>query len=156
MIRANRIHLSELMLFGVVIVQSLILARGVRPLAARVWELRGVPSLERSARIAFGDEFGGFIGFVRARVPLDESRLVVPGMDVNATFGNVGLMLYFLYPLDIRDCPAGPDLPACVRSYVGEQTYILRVGEFPPADSVPPSKEYSPYSTDLGLYVPRR
>jgi len=143
-----------MMLLGAVIVQVCVLAARTRPMAVKVWELRGMSALERSARIALGDTYGGFIQFVRDEVPPD-AKLVVPAMDVDATFGNVGLMKYLLDHLDIRDCGSGTDDSPCIRSLTGSQSYILRVGDFPQPEDVPLSKEYLPFSDDLGLYVPR-
>lgn len=152
--RASRLQASDLILIGLVIVQLASLALFAQPLAARISQHQGAPATDRSARIAFGDRFGDFIQFVDAEVPPD-GRVVIPPMDLDATFGDVGLMQYFLFPREIVNCPSGDDLPGCVRSLTGAQTHILRIGTFPAPEDVPPSKGYLPFSTDLGLYSPR-
>jgi hypothetical protein len=153
--RATRLQPSSLTLIALFILQFVFLAMAVQPLAARVQEHRGAPAIDRSARIAFGDQFADFIRFLDAAVPPD-GRVVVPPMDIDSKFGDVGLMQYFLFPRQVVNCPSGPDMRPCIRSMVGTRTYILRAGEFPRADDVPPSKEYSPFEDDLGLYAPRR
>lgn len=152
--RATRLQPSSLTLIALVILQFVFLAIAVQPLAARVQEHRGAPAIDRSARIAFGDQFADFIRFLDAAVPPD-GRVVVPPMDIDSKFGDVGLMQYFLFPRQVVNCPSGADMRPCVQSMVGTRTYILRAGEFPRADDVPPSKEYSSFAADLGLYVPR-
>ena len=152
--RASRLQVTDLILIGLVIVQLVSLALFAQPLAARISQHQGAPATDRSARIAFGDRFGDFIHFVDVEVPPD-GRVVIPPMDLDATFGDVGLMQYFLFPREIVNCPSGSELSGCVRSLIGTGTYILHVGGFPSPDDVPLSKEYSPFSTDLGLYSPR-
>ena len=154
MVRADRLQASGILLIVLVMVQFILLAVAVRPLAVRVREHRGAAAVDRSARLAFGDEFGDFIRFLGAEVP-PEGRVVVPPMDIDPTFGDVGLVQYFLFPREIVNCPSGAELPGCIRSLVGTRTFILRVGGFPVAEDVPPSKGYLPFSADWGLYSPR-
>lgn len=140
-------------LAALVLVQLALLAWSLRPIVLRVVQFQGLPAVERSARVAFGDRFSDFLAFVSENVP-PEDRIVLPPLAVDAAFGDVGLMQYLLFPREIINCPAGPDLPACVRSLTGDETCILRVGEFPAPQDVPESKEYMPFDDERGLYCP--
>jgi len=135
--------------------QGVLLFEGtLGPLARRVWDVRQDPPLERSARLAFGDSFAGFILFLREEVP-EGSRLVVPPKALIPDYGDIGLMQYFLAPRQIVDCPAGPDLPSCVASMDGNKTYILAIPKFPPRDSIPENKVFREYVEGFGVYAPR-
>ncbi len=140
-------------LAAVVLVQLALLGWSQRPAVLRVAQYQGLSATERSARIAFGDQFGDFIQFLSAEIPPD-GRLVVPPMDMSPIFGDIGLMQYFLFPRQIVNCPPGEDMPACVQSMTGSNTHILRTGKFPPSDAVPPAKDYLPFSADWGIYSP--
>lgn len=151
--RVRQIRMCELLLAGTAVVQVASLLIGVRALAQKVGEWQGVPAVERSVRIAFGDDFEALVTFLRTRIP-EDGRLVIPPMDLDATLGNVGLVQYFLFPREIVNCPSGDDLPACVRSLTGAQTCILRIGDFPPQEDVPSTKMYIPFDEERGLYCP--
>ncbi len=135
-------------------VQLASLAAAIDPLVVRVADHQGSSAKDRGARIAFGDQFGDFIQYLDAGVPPD-GRVVVPPIDVDSTYGDVGLMQFLLFPREIVNCPAGADLPECVQSMVGQQTYILRIGEFPAPEDVPASKAYSSFAGTLGIYGSR-
>lgn len=122
--------------------------------AGRVWGLRGEPSLERSARVAFGDEFAEFISFVRRTVP-ESAKLVVPSKAVEPVFGDIGLLQYFLRPRKIIDCPMGADTGPCIRSMTGETTYLLAVPGFPPPADAALYREFVAFDAERGVYVPR-
>ncbi len=120
----------------------------------RAWVVRGAPPLERSAQIAFGDEFADFMSFIRRTVP-ESAKLVVPSKSQDPTFGDAGLMQYFLRPRAIVDCPPGDGLPQCIRSLTGTSTYILAVGDFPPAAEAGLRRDLVTFRGDRGVYVPR-
>jgi hypothetical protein len=151
---AVRAPVVDLVLAAVLVVQFVLLGVSIRPLALRVAQYQGAAALGRSARIAFGDQFGDFIQFVELNVPQD-SRIIIPPMALDSTFGDTGLMQYFLIPREIVNCPSGEDLPTCVRSMTGGGTCILRVAGFPAQEDVPPSKVYLPFDADRGLYCPQ-
>ena len=147
--------LVSLSLAVALVAQGVLLSKGTLwPLAQRVWEVRGDPPLERSARLAFGDAFADYMRFLREHVP-ENARLVVPPKAVVPVYGDIGLMQYFLAPRQIVDCPAGPDLAPCVASMDGARTYILAIPEFPPTDSVPANKEHWDHGGGFGVYAPR-
>jgi hypothetical protein len=135
--------------------QGVLLFEGtLGPLAKRAWEVRQDPPLERSARLAFGDSYAGYIRFLRTEVP-EDALLVVPPKSLAPEYGDIGLVQYFLAPRRIVDCPAGPDLPQCVASMDGKSTYLLAIPEFPPRDSVPENKVFREYVEGFGVYAPR-
>jgi hypothetical protein len=135
-------------------VQVVTLAVTIRPLVARIVSYRDLSARTRGVHIAFGEQLGSFVEYLESEVPYD-ARVVIPPQEIDSTLGNVGLVQYFLFPRDIVNCPAGPDLAECVRSMVGDRTFILRAGEFPEPRDVPSSKTYLPFNTELGLYRPR-
>jgi len=141
-------------LAAVVVAQLVLLGWSQWPGVLRAAQFQGLPATERSARIAFGDRFGDFIVFVSINVPVAR-RVVIPPMQTDSAFGDVGLMQYFLFPREIVNCPSGPDLASCVRSLTGAQTCILRIGDFPAPEDVPPSKGYLPFDAERGLYCPQ-
>lgn len=150
----QRLRTPDFILICLIGVQLASLAAALEPLVARVADHQGSSAKDRGARIAFGDQFGDFLQYVDALVPPD-GRVVIPPIDVDSTYGDVGLMQYLLFPREIVNCPAGADLPGCVQSMIGQRTYILRAGEFPAPEDVPASKVYSSFAATLGLYRPR-
>jgi hypothetical protein len=149
-----RLRIPDFILICMIGLQFASLAAAIKPLVVRVADHKGSTAKDRGARIAFGDQFGDFLQYIDAGVPLD-GRVVIPPIDVDSTYGDVGLMQYLLFPREIVNCPAGADLPACVQSMVGQRTYLLRIGDFPAAEDVPASKVYSSFVGTLGLYAPR-
>jgi hypothetical protein len=152
--QSQRLRTPDFILICMIGAQVAALAAALGPVVARVADHQGSSAKDRGARIAFGDQFGDFIQYVDAEVPPD-GRLVVPPVDVDSAFGDVGLMQYLLFPREVVNCPAGADLPGCVQSMIGQRTYILRVGDFPAQGDVPVSKAYSSFAETLGLYRPR-
>jgi len=137
-----------LALQGGILVQTRI-APTLRDLAS----VRNASALDRSATLAFGDDIAAYMAFVRGAVPPD-AQLVVPPMIDEPVLGNIGLMQYFLLPRHIINCPAGPDLRACVRSMDGPTTYTLRTADFPNPNDVPPDRPLLAFSPEQGVYAP--
>jgi hypothetical protein len=125
----------------------------IEPMGANIWSLRGRSAIERSAEIAFGSNFAGFMAFLQERIP-DQALVVLPPMDQEPVFGNVALMQYFLFPREVVNCPSGEALHGCVRSMRGGQSYLIAVGDFPPAEDVPREKTRIRYGESRGLYAP--
>lgn len=151
--RISKLRMGELLLVVTAFVQAIFLLLAIRERIQSFRGVGGLPAIERSVRIAFGDDFASFVGFLREGVP-EDGRLAVPPMDLEPTFGDVGLVQYFLFPRQIVNCPSGDDLPACVRSLTGPRTCILRVGDFPAAEDVPSNKVYIRFDAERGLYCP--
>lgn len=111
-------------------------------------------SVERSARIAFGPEFAGYISFVRERVP-EGATVALPPMEAEAVLGHTGLMQYFLFPRRTTNCPRSQAISACASQLAGSDIYVLRVRDFPGdmlADRL--EKRYVEFADGRGLLIP--
>ncbi len=133
----------------------ILLQSSVIPLALRVWNNRTFSAKQRSAALAFGSDFAGFMRFAAETVPPD-AKLVLPRPEQDPTFGNIGLIQYFLIPRQLINCPSSEmaEQEACILRLSGSDTYILAVGSFPPARAAESSKTLIPYNEDLGVYIP--
>jgi hypothetical protein len=146
---------SEVILGVGALVQVILLLKFViLPLATNIWHVRDLPNIERSARLAFGDEFAEFIDFVKDQVPLD-ATVIIPHDETDIVLGNVGIMQYFLLPRAIADCAQGAPLPGCILALGGPDLYILAVDDFPPTEEASRTKDYLPFDDDRGLYIPK-
>jgi hypothetical protein len=133
----------------------LLLQSSVIPLALRIWNNRTFPAKQRSAALAFGSDFAGFMRFAAETVPA-EAKLVLPRPDQDSTFGNIGLIQYFLIPRRLINCPSSvmAEQEACILRLSGSDTYILKVGSYPPAPAAETSKTLIPYNEEWGVYMP--
>lgn len=131
---------------------GILLTTQVIPLARAIYRVRTLSALDRSAVLAFGEDFASYMSFLRTSIPV-EGRAVLPPVDSNPVLGHVGMMQYFLFPRDIVNCPGGPDLAQCVRSMDGASTYILRVNTFPNPADVPANKSLLPFDARQGVYA---
>jgi hypothetical protein len=152
--RSSSIVLALATLAGVVQLYVL-LQSNVIPLALRVWNNRTFPAKQRSAALAFGSDFAGFMRFAAETVPPD-AKLVLPRPEQDSTFGNIGLIQYFLIPRQLINCPSSEmaEQEACILRLSGSDTYILAAGSFPPARAAQNSKTLIPYNEDWGVYIP--
>lgn len=146
---------SQIILAGGALIQViLVLSLVIAPLASNIWHVRDLPKSERSARLAFGDNFAEFIDFVREHVP-DDATVIIPYEETDIVFGNVGIMQYFLFPREIADCAHGAHTSDCIVSMAGPKVYFLSVADFPPAEAMKPTNYYILFEGDKGLYIPR-
>jgi hypothetical protein len=127
----------------------------VIPLSLRVWNHRTLTAKERSAALAFGSDFAGFMRFTAEVVPPD-GKLVLPRAAQDSTLGNIGLMQYFLIPRELINCPSSEpaEEEACVLQLSGADTYFLAAGSFPPASAAEKSKTLLPFNAKWGVYAP--
>ncbi len=110
--------------------------------------------LERSASIAFGDDFATLVSWVRATTPQD-STIVLPPTEAAYVLGNTGIMQYFLMPRTITDCPDSIAAAVCLAGLRGSRTYILGAAGWPPPEAVSADRDYLPITEDLGVYAPQ-
>lgn len=125
----------------------------VLPTVEQVWEIRGMPDWQRAAVFEAGEDFAGYLAFLRSQVP-EDSRVILPPSLPEGPFSNIGYMQYFLFPRDIHNCGFG-EVEACVLRVTGHHTYILGLPAFPPRDLAERSKRYVPYRDGFGVFVPR-
>ena len=151
--RTWRMKPGAALILALVVQLAIVTKSVVYPLTTKIWEVRRLPALDRSAEIAFGPKFASYMTFLREVIP-PEGRVVVPPMDQEPVFGNIGMMQYFLFPRDVVNCPSGPSLSACVSSMRGAMTYILAIGGFPSPEDVPEGKVLLHHSANRGLYAP--
>lgn len=88
---AARGSVSDHVLACAVVLQFIVLGFSLQPVVLRVRQSWGAPATERCARIAFGDQFGDLIQFLETNVP-QAGRVVIPPVDLDSTFGDVGLI----------------------------------------------------------------
>lgn len=112
------------------------------------------PPAQRSAELAFGEEFADYIRFVSSYVPEDRIA-AIPPVTEHEVLGHTGIMQYFLFPRRTTNCPSGQPVPACVAQIKGPDIYVLKVGSFPdPGIEAALNKEYVPFNERWGLFVP--
>jgi hypothetical protein len=150
-----RRHGLELLLLAAVLVQTVVLFESVLlPTLDRIRRVYRLPARERSARLAFGDEFAEYIRFLEEVVPSD-ATVIVPPVAVDEVLGNEGIVQYYLFPRRVSNCPRTQPVEPCVAGLTGPDSYILAVGGFPPPEVVEQAKTLVRFDDDRGVYVPR-
>lgn len=131
----------------------MIATRLVLPLNQKLKTLEGQSALERSALLSFGDRFTGYLQFVIDEIP-EDARVVLPPVSVDATYGNIGIMQYFLFPRDVVNCPSVKDTDECLELFRGGATYFLFVKGFPAKEIVAELRPFVEFDLDLGVFLP--
>ncbi len=112
------------------------------------------PPAQRSAELAFGEDFAHYISFVSSYVPEGGIVALPPGTQ-HQVLGHTGLMQYFLFPRRTTNCPSGQPAQACAAQIKGPDVFVLKVGSFPdPGIEAELNKEYVPFNDRWGLYLP--
>jgi hypothetical protein len=122
-------------------------------LARQSWQSRKDPARVRSARLAFGASFSEYIEFLEGTVPQD-ALVVIPPVEHDPVFGNMGLMQYLLFPRQLTNCPSIDLWEECKGNYLGGKTYLIAVGGFPSREQAPDSTTYIPFDASRGIFVP--
>ena len=125
----------------------------VAPLWRDIRSVANLPPFERSARLSFGDQFSEYIQFIVKVVP-ESGRVVLPPISVDDTYGNLGIMQFFLFPRSIVNCPSIDATDDCLELFQGDDTYFLSVGTFPQKSKVDETRKYVPFEAELGLFLP--
>jgi hypothetical protein len=125
----------------------------LKPLATDMLNSRGLPVLERSAIMRFGDRFSEYTQFIRRRTG-DSAILLIPYRETDEVFGNVGIMQYFLFPRMITNCPSNQTFKECFQLQAGSNTIILSVPGFPPEDLEDRMYRYVPFDEEWGIFLP--
>jgi hypothetical protein len=139
----------------VALIQFVILARAhVLPLASRIWDLRSESAIDRSARLAFGEDFAEFMTFLRNIVPAD-AKVIAPPMAFDLVYGNMGILQYYLFPRKIDNC-GEHEIEACLLRVTGPNSYILALRGFPPRELAERAKVLAEFDAERGVYIPRQ
>lgn len=144
------------LLLGVALVLQLFTLIGSKlaPLRQRILGIQARPMLERSAVLAFGDQFNEYLQFVLDEIPQD-ALVVIPPRSVDYRWGDVFLMQFYMVPRALSNCPSEQDVPACIRAHDGERTYFIEIDNYLPESMLLQSKNYKPFDESRGIYVPR-
>jgi hypothetical protein len=134
---------------------GLLYAYQVQPTLHELATVRGMSNWSRSAQLSFGDEFTGYMQFVRKHVP-ENARVIIPPTNIHSTYGNQGIMQFFLFPRPISNCPNENEASACLKLYSGESTYFLFVDGFPARELIRGERELVSFSEGLGVIMPTR
>ncbi|MGA9534133.1 MAG: hypothetical protein WBR18_15555 [Anaerolineales bacterium] len=110
-------------------------------------------AVERSADLAFGEDFGDYITFLRNTIP-DSALVAIPPDEISTSFGHNGLMQYYLYPRKVTNCPRVETFDDCATNLGGPTTFILQVRGFPAALPSSIDKKYHPLRDGFGVYAP--
>lgn len=133
--------------------QIVTLARSyILPTLRQIWELRDSPPWYRASVFEGGEDFAGYVSFLRTQIP-EDSRVVLPPMLSHYRLDHVGLMQYFLFPREIHNC-GRDEVAACTLRASGEKTYILALPDFPAHDLAERTKRLILYGDGLGVFVP--
>jgi hypothetical protein len=123
------------------------------PLWRDIRSVAGLSQEQRSARLSFGDQFSAYVLFINDVVP-EDGRVVLPPVSVDPTFGNMGIMQFFLFPRSIVNCPSVEAAQECLDLFQGSETYFLSVKSFPGQSQVGGTRRHLPFGSDLGLLLP--
>ncbi len=153
--RANgfRRTLPFLLTLSILIQLGLSFSHIILPLQARLRTVSGSPILERSARLSFGDTFFEYVEFVKMNVP-ESGRVVLPPVSIDSTYGNQGIMQFFLFPRSTTNCPDAILVEECLQTFRGESTYFLYIEGFPAEGAASRSRELLLFDDHQGLYEP--
>jgi hypothetical protein len=146
-------RVSILLLLLVLIQAGVFIRATIVPTATELQEWRGQPAVVRSAGIAFGDRFAGYVEMLRERIP-DQAVVLIPRLNTHEVIGHEGLMQYYLYPRTISNCPRYQPVDVCIQLQQGARTYILHIETFPPSGLVDRSMRYEAFDEAWGVYIP--
>jgi hypothetical protein len=144
-----------LLLVATLLQMRLLLTDFVWPRTQRYWGVHSFTAWERSALLSEGQDFLDFVKFLRDTIP-DTGKVVLPPstfVGEAGAFTYVTFMQYFMIPREVLNCTEPVD--ECVLGLDGPNSYLVRIGGFPPAESAEVHKVYVPFRADQGVYVPK-
>jgi hypothetical protein len=124
----------------------------ISPRLKAAWFDRSLSMWERSALYLEGEEFAGFVQFIRDHSP-EDARVILPPRTSFTPYANVSLMQFYLFPRDIHNCGAD-EVEDCIQRVQGADWYILRVEKFPPMEIASQTMQQSIFNSKLGLFIP--
>jgi hypothetical protein len=111
------------------------------------------PAWERAAVVQEGEDFAGYIAFLRSRIP-EHARVILPPNDPPRSVAHMGFMQYYLFPRDIHNCGVN-EIDDCILRVTGKNTYVVGLPDFPPRALAELSKHFIQYKDDLGVFAPK-
>lgn len=160
----NRAGIFKVILFLVVVAVALYQLAWVGQTSARlgvnkVWVNRHMDAISRSADVAYGADFNGYISFLRQAIPEDASVVDT------RTFGLVqydlyDFMEYFLFPRTVipltnSTCHGESDLRQCIINLAGPKTYFMYGVNFKTSSSITAVFNVVLYNSEMGLLAPK-
>lgn len=143
------------LLILVIAIQSVLLGiKVIEPLYSDIATVKDSSSWTRSAQLSFGDRFTSYMDFLRTNIPKD-ARVVIPPLSIDSTYGNQGIVQFFLFPRSIVNCPDVALEAECLSTFDGASTYFLYIDGFPSQGVVGETLNFLQYDHGLGLYSPR-
>ena len=91
--------------------------------------------------------------FIVEVVP-ESGRVVLPPLTVDSTFGNMGIIQFFLFPRSIVNCPSVEATEECLELFQGDDTYFLSVDSFPESNQVGGTRKFLDFDSGLGIFLP--
>ena len=145
-----------MLLLGVALVFQLftLICSKLAPLRQRILGVQARPMLERSAVLAFGDQFNEYLQFLLNEIP-EDALVVIPPRSVDYRWGDVYLMQFYMVPRAISNCPSEQEVADCIRAHDGERTYFIEIDNYLKESMLLHSKNYKPFDETRGIYVPR-
>lgn len=131
---------------------SLAFERFLKPELQRTLRVWSPPAVERAALFLEGEDFLGYIRFLREHIP-EDARVILPPHQPPSTFSNLYFVQYFLFPRDLHNC-GSDEVEACIERVTGSNTYVLALEQFPPRALASRHKLYVPFNSEIGLFVP--
>lgn len=134
--------------------QLFVVGRGYAlPFLEATWSMREKPAWQRAAILQEGEDFAGFVAFLRSQVP-EDARVILPPNKPQRPLAHIGFMEYFLFPRDIHNC-AENEVDDCILRVAGRNTFILGLPDFPPRELAERSKRFIAYHDGYGVFAPK-
>ncbi|MEJ2607712.1 MAG: hypothetical protein P8Z41_13690 [Anaerolineales bacterium] len=153
----HRIHITNFILIAVILLQLFFLLDSYGLIwSKRVVRLIGHDARERSAVYTFGNRFSEYVSFLESLIP-EDGLVIKPFNRFGGHIAYEGIMRYFFMPRDIGDCPVEGNVARDCYIAVGDNAYILAVGDFPGEGINATDKDFIPFQPEYfyrGLYVP--
>jgi len=124
----------------------------------KVWVDRHLDAIGRSADVAYGGEFNGYITFLRQQIPqeatvVDTRTFGLPQYDSN-TFIQYFLFPRTMVPVTNATCQGESDLNRCIINLSGPHTYFMVGANFRISPVVSGRFHIRMFNQSLGVLAP--
>ena len=132
---------------------------GARLAVNKVWVNRHLDAISRSADVAYGLDYLGYIDFLRRQIP-PEATVVDTRTSGLPQYDSPNFVRYFLFPrttvpLTDATCQGDPDLNQCIISLSGPHTYFMYGADFTPSAAISGVLRVLPFKEGLGILAPQ-